>query len=111
VGREFEEIGAFGARQLQRDGDARERIRGSGYGAALLDPRVPGRTHAAQLRDFLAAQPGRAPPRTGREADGLRRKPFAMRADELAERVRGRFGEGFVLVGGVHAWQVVCIPE
>ncbi|KDR31757.1 hypothetical protein BG60_30290 [Caballeronia zhejiangensis] len=111
LGGELEKIRTFGARQLQRDGDAREGIGGSGHGPALLDPGVPGRAHAAQLRDFFAAQAGRAAARAGRESDRLRRQPFAMRADELAKRVRGRFGEGFVLVDVIHAWQVVYIPE
>jgi len=85
---------------LQRDGDARERIGGSGNRTALLDPRVPGRTHAAQLRDFLAAQARRAAARAGRQADRLRRQPFAMRADKVAERAGGRGVERRRLVGG-----------
>ncbi|CAM2161012.1 hypothetical protein PT2222_90230 [Paraburkholderia tropica] len=92
---EFEQIGAFGAREPQRHGDARERVRRRRDRPALLDPRVPGRTHAAKLRDFLAAQAGRAPARAGRQADFLRRQTLAMGADELAERARGRGVEGF----------------
>ncbi|KDR44437.1 hypothetical protein BG61_12035 [Caballeronia glathei] len=124
LGRELEQIRPLGARKLQRDRDARERIGGSGYRAPLLDPRVPGRTHAAQLRDFLPPQSRRAAPRRGRQADGERRQPFAMRADEVAERAggrgveSGRAGPGFLgrlrgheASGRRAVGQVVLIPE
>jgi len=87
---ELEQIRALGLRQLQRDRDSCERVGRRRHRAPLLDPRVPGRADAAQLRDFLAAQPRRATARAGRQADRLRRQAFAVRANEFAERAGGR---------------------
>ena len=55
--------------------------------AALLEPRVPGGAHAGELRDLLAAQPGRAPAAAVRQADVLGLQAGAALAQEIRELV------------------------
>src|ERR1700722_6216124 len=52
---------------------------------ALLEPGVPGDAHAGQERGLFAAQPGRAPPRTPRQAEVTGAEPGAARLQELAK--------------------------
>jgi len=62
LARELKQIGPLGRRQLHGVGQPRQSRRGDGNVAPLLDPGVPGRAHAADLRHFLAAKPRRSPP-------------------------------------------------
>src|SRR6202035_2918615 len=83
--RELEQVGALGAAEPERLGEAVEGCRRQRHVAALLEPRVPGDAEPAELRDFLAPQPGRAPPARARQPEGRGLELLALGADEVAE--------------------------
>jgi hypothetical protein len=76
---------ALGPIEPERPGQRVEHLHARVDLAALLQPRVPGDADTRQQRQFLAAQPGRAPPRPARQAEVLGRQLRPPGAQELAQ--------------------------
>jgi len=96
-GRQVEQISALGARQIQSAGNGAQCGRRHARTAALLDPRVPGRTDPAQRGHLLASKSERASPRAWRQTKVGGFGALAPGAQEFAEQpavCRGRSGVG-----------------
>jgi hypothetical protein len=76
---------ALGPIEPERPGQRVEHLHARVDLAALLQPRVPGDADTRQQRQFLAAQPGRAPPRPARQAEVLGRQLRPPGLEELAQ--------------------------
>ena len=66
---EQDQVRSLGRSQSQRPGDRLEHLERGAHIAALLEPRVPGRADARQVRDLLAAQARGAAAPTARKPD------------------------------------------
>ena len=88
---EVEQVRALGRVEVEHPGERVEHARRRRDVAALLEPRVPGQPDPGELRDLLAAQPGRAAPAVraaGRRSRGVVRSRCV--AQELRELVAAR---------------------
>jgi len=75
----------LGAVEPQGRGEAGQRGRRHRDVPRLLDPGVPRRTEAGELRNFLAPQAGRAPSPRGDQPDRGGCHPLALSPDEIAK--------------------------
>jgi len=82
---EREEVVALVVGQAQGAGDRGDDLSGCRDRPALLEPRVPGETHAGELRDLLAAESRDAAPRAVGQAHVGRLQPGTSPAEERRE--------------------------
>ena len=78
-------MGVLGGGQLQSAGDRLQDRGGGADVATLLEPGVPGGSHAGELGDLLAAQAGCTAAAAARKADVLGADRLAPVAQEVGE--------------------------
>src|SRR5262249_13067444 len=89
---------AFDLGQRKRVRDAVEHVGRRSAPTTLFEPRVPGRAHVRALRDFFAAEPGRAPAPRGKPERGRVEPPaavFEIRAERVVVAVRHEPGSHY----------------